>query len=597
MPRQKTRDADSLREPVSRLELAFVAALVLAGIALRLAFPSRIAVEHFDEGVYASNVWFESGVYPFRHLYAPWVLPFLAEVSILVFGPSGFGPTAACLFAGCGTTFSVWWISRAWFGRQAAVFSLALASFSDIHAVFSRMALTDALLVFWLVWAIYFLARALSGGRSRLPGGTRSGRAAPTHWKACLACGVFTGLAWWTKYNGWLPLAIGLAAIGVLAVIPATRGETLRRLLSWLVVAAIAAALIVPVWISLLPTGGYAPVAANHAKYVVGLVGWPASVEQQLANLAHFDGWASILAPVVGLGLAVCLSAEKKPEARAARAGIAVIASIFLIAAGTVGGSLAVSLCLALAACTWTLARATWHDAGDAQLVPSTILLVWLLGLLVATPYYTPYARLTLPLVAASWIGSGLAIAILTARSEMIQHALRRRVFEIPFVAGAVIALGPIFWYGPRVVERGVPAWQDHAGLQAVAREAVEKLGPRPGGEQPVFLVYGEPALFFHLRARGAEAAAIGDLGFAEHGRSKIPPATYLVIGPHARRDSEFLAAWKRVSDRFEPAGEFEYRPSDAVLLDTHHPRELPSRDDRTEKIEVYRLRPLESRL
>ena len=119
----------------------------------------------------------------------------------------------------------------------------------------------------------------------------------------------------------------------------------------------------------------------------------------------------------------------------------------------------------------------------------------------------------------------------------------------------------------------------------------MDRRGARQRGEQPVFLVYGEPALFFHLRAGGAQAATIGDLGFAEQRQSQLPPATFLMIGPHARRDGEFLAAWKRVAERFEPAGAFEYHPSDTVLLDTYHPRELRPVEIRTEKIEIYRFR------
>ena len=45
-----------------------------------------MAVEHFDEGVYASNIWFgpEAGYqYPMRRLYAPPLLPSLIEWSLI----------------------------------------------------------------------------------------------------------------------------------------------------------------------------------------------------------------------------------------------------------------------------------------------------------------------------------------------------------------------------------------------------------------------------------------------------------------------------------------------------------------------------------
>ena len=55
---------------------------VLAGAGLRLAFPSHMSVEHFDEGVYASSAWFgpdEGYQYPNGHLYAPPLLSRLIE--------------------------------------------------------------------------------------------------------------------------------------------------------------------------------------------------------------------------------------------------------------------------------------------------------------------------------------------------------------------------------------------------------------------------------------------------------------------------------------------------------------------------------------
>ena len=84
--------------PISRRELLFVVLISLLGLALRFWDLSAIAVEHFDEGVYASNLWFtaEEGYrYPDRHLYAPPLLPSLIEWSLLIFGTAGW---LYCLF-------------------------------------------------------------------------------------------------------------------------------------------------------------------------------------------------------------------------------------------------------------------------------------------------------------------------------------------------------------------------------------------------------------------------------------------------------------------------------------------------------------------
>ena len=72
-----------------RKEILLIATIVLLGTILRFAYPSRMAVEHFDEGVYASNIWFGEATnyqFPNRHLYAPPLLPYLIEWSVIFLG-------------------------------------------------------------------------------------------------------------------------------------------------------------------------------------------------------------------------------------------------------------------------------------------------------------------------------------------------------------------------------------------------------------------------------------------------------------------------------------------------------------------------------
>src|SRR5205807_908608 len=85
-------------------ELLVVAGVVLLGVALRIANPSRLAVEHFDEGVYASNLWFGEAnhyQYPGRFFYAPTLLPALIEWVFILAGPSNGGAIVISLVAGC----------------------------------------------------------------------------------------------------------------------------------------------------------------------------------------------------------------------------------------------------------------------------------------------------------------------------------------------------------------------------------------------------------------------------------------------------------------------------------------------------------------
>ncbi|MEO8498224.1 MAG: glycosyltransferase family 39 protein, partial [Planctomycetota bacterium] len=219
---------------LSTRELWLVAILLVLGVGIRLAFPSRMAVEHFDEGVYASNVWFgpESGhQYPMRRLYAPPLLPSLIEWS-MIFDEMGepashqvssLAPLMPSLVAGCLTLLLVWKMTREWFGPAAGLAALTLAALSDFHALYSRTALTEALLLLFFVAAVWMIKRAFSTGSYR-----------------CLGlAGLLTGLAWWTKYNGWLPLAVGFGGLVIGFVLDAgCRSRFVRLSGFWLGAAA-----------------------------------------------------------------------------------------------------------------------------------------------------------------------------------------------------------------------------------------------------------------------------------------------------------------------------------------------------------------------
>ncbi|MFN8855422.1 MAG: ArnT family glycosyltransferase [Planctomycetaceae bacterium] len=185
---------------VTPREAGLAIAITLVGIALRWVGISQCELSHFDEGVYASNVWFgpESGyAYPARHLYAPPLVPALIELSIAVLGPGGVAPLLPGLVCGCLLIPLVWWVGRQWFGTPAGLVAATLAALSGPHAYFSRTALTDTPLCLFLTAAVYLGGEWLQRGRG---------------WRL-LGAGVCAGLAWWTKYNGWLSLAIVAAAV------------------------------------------------------------------------------------------------------------------------------------------------------------------------------------------------------------------------------------------------------------------------------------------------------------------------------------------------------------------------------------------------
>src|SRR5262245_13960523 len=81
--------------PITRREWMLLVVVLVMGVGLRLMAMSRSAVEHFDEGVYASNVYFGAPdyAYPQRRFFGPPLLPALIEAGMIV----GLRPNVAAL--------------------------------------------------------------------------------------------------------------------------------------------------------------------------------------------------------------------------------------------------------------------------------------------------------------------------------------------------------------------------------------------------------------------------------------------------------------------------------------------------------------------
>src|SRR5262245_2313430 len=185
-------------------ELSLFALILVIGVIARVMALSRSAVEHFDEGVYASNIYFgpPDYAYPLQRFYSPPLLPALIETGIIAGLPPNVAALAPSFVAGCATIAALWWFGRSWFGPGVGVAAAALAALSPFHIAYSSTALTDVLLGLWLVLAVDAIGRSLVAGDLR--------------W--AVAAGLYTGAAWWTKYNGWLPLALEAAALPVLCL-------------------------------------------------------------------------------------------------------------------------------------------------------------------------------------------------------------------------------------------------------------------------------------------------------------------------------------------------------------------------------------------
>jgi 4-amino-4-deoxy-L-arabinose transferase-like glycosyltransferase len=523
-----------------------------------------MAVEHFDEGVYASNLWFgpEAGYqYPMRRLYAPPLLPSLIEWSLIfdrMGGPvshkvSQFAALVPSLLAGCLTLFVIWRMTREWFGPEAGLATLAIASLSDFHALYCRTALTEALMLLLFVASVWMLKRAFSTGS----------------YAALGLAGLLTGLCWWTKYNGWLPLAVGFGGLTIAFVVDARCRSRFVKLTAFgLGAAAIAFAVWSPYLRELQSYGGYGEVAANHRKYLVGFEGWASSLSQQYANLSHFDGWASC----ASVGIAVLVfGLSARPDRQQLRKIFAL--AVGLCAASAWLGSALVMFLLA----TWVICSALYRrwlnntaerDRDDLALY---FLAAWIGGLLITTPLYHPYPRLALPWLCALWIGAGFAISRLVETSVKPNDEQRG---AMRWGAAFVVCIFALLLALPRVAERGAPAWQSRTGWLPISKQIIAEVGNRTEAargnrDEAIVIVYGEPGLFFQLNVDGTQAY----LPIATLSSISKPPrdpsfATYLVIGPHAEQTAGFQEELARQATHLAMIAKYEYVPSDLVLSD-----------------------------
>jgi hypothetical protein len=607
-------------ESPTRVELLLVLVVVLVGFALRIALPARMAVEHFDEGVYASNYFFSGEKrdeqYPDQHLYAPPLVPLIIELAMVVFGTSNVVPMLVGVIAGGLTIPLVWWVGRRWFGPTAGLVAATLVALSDVHILFSRTALTDVPMCLFLIAAVHCFWVAQTS-RSRL---------------AVVLSGAFTGLAWWTKYNGWLPLAIGMAGVIPWKLIPLSmalpsgsasplnaRGtiwSLARALLIWGVVAVIALIVWGPWLWSLQTKGGYAAVAANHRGYLVGLAGWTAAFVAQARKLFLLSGSLTGCSALVAAVLALWRLRAADPRFTwnaMLRNDVIYLAFPVLALLCVIEGGVVILAFLGIVGAGIALARVI--EAGG-QAVDQTngglaawLLTAWILGLVVSVPLYTPYPRLTLPLLLATWLGLGVLADAVVNEIQRAAGAPKPEAKIEPLLSSrrpgrqALARARPILLLalGVGIVvsvtqrapwEQNIIGWQSRTGLAAqapmirddLARDAGVDL--QTGLDQFAVYTYGEPALLFQLRRSGCfYVKPVKDLGFAYPDAPAPRLPSYVAFGPQAWRTRGFGEQLAKALPRLKLVGKYRYAPSDVVVLDGP----LIRHDRRPEyEIEVY---------
>ena len=571
------RRSDDPGGAIHQTEWLLLAVLFVAGSLLRCWHPSHMAVEHFDEGVYASNLLFpQSGGYPYRQLYAPPLLPALLEGALILSGGAAGSVMWVNVLAGCLMIPSVWWIGRAWFGPLPALAAALLASFSGVHILYSRAALTDGLLCLWMLWGVYWAWRAIVSGRPA----------------AILLAGLFACLAWWTKYSGWLTLAVsGAGAAAWLVTSARTRAPVV--LVRWGVIAALTFVGWLPYLFDLQSEGGYAAVAANHAGYFVGVGNWVAGLLRQWANMRLIEGAIAPLAMIALFGLAVL--------SRGTLVGSADGLSRKLILALGLGGAVFVlGTGLPFLLLSGLGLRAALRDNSDpsgvARRLAGWMITAWIAGLTLSIPLYTPYPRLTLPWVVATWFGAGLGFEWLVARRAAGKEAETNSLAASPIRAQDWIGIGclPCALALSLLVVHVAPPWDDRRALQMIGREIHASL---PDSGQQIVYVLGQPGLFFHLgmsnpRPRDRVLFPGADLASLSPPDPAIGPVTmYVVFSPHtlARFDDPAAGiSWAEAT--LLPVEEWEYDASRLVLLNEHSVQTIEAGDAETFVIRLGRI-------
>ena len=607
---------DPREQPIARYELWAIVAITLLGAAVRFAFPSAMAIEHFDEGVYASNLLFpdQDYRYPDRHLYAPSLIPSLIEWSIIAFGDKGIAPMLPSLLFGTLTIPLIWWVGRQWFGPLSGIAAATLLSFSDFHIAFSRSALTDVPLCFWLLLAVYLFERTFRDHS----------------WPTAIAAGVTTGLAWWTKYNGWLPLAISLSGLMAWSLF-ARRDERhfFRHLALWAVAAATALLVWSPYWLSL--PNGYAEVARNHSQYLVGFAGWTDGSTRQRESLEAFNS----LLNCGGLVLVVAGGMWRFHFTGGVKSGTdsfspliqAIIVSCWVIGGVAIGGMYvtvnrlllihsANTLVVGLAIILATLFVLIWNRRklesestesrfGDSFLeitfrCSDWLVAAWVVGLTVSIPVYRPYPRLALLwLVGVILLFPGLyALGRQPSSVEPQPPTLKDRLWGgllVALMAAVACTLFPLP-HPPFKDSFAFRCWETRSQFREIARDvtgdalkAAQAANQKPiQNTQAVLYVYAEPGLFFHLPADGLAVQPAGNLNFVDIPATRKLP-TFLVTGPHAQRSKAFADEFAKRADQFELIASYPYDASDFVRLDDVSATQLRARREPLE-VRLYRV-------
>ncbi len=585
-------------------EWSLLGLILLAGFGLRAVHAERMAVEHFDEGVYASNFYCQppglpEEIFPRQHLYAPPLWPWILEWVLVFSGGNAHAVMWSNVVLGTVMILAVWLVAKSWCGPSGGLTAATLCACSDVHLFFSRTALTDVLLCLFMTLGVWLGWRAIRSGRP----------------VTIILAGLFAALAWWTKYNGWLTLAITGAGLCGWLIFSRPVGVSSKRLLArWLASAFVAGMLWSPVLWRLQSVGGYAAVAENHARYVLGWSAWGESLLRQLQALKHMQSLFGIAISITALGTFAAVRQIDRYETKG-RSFTGLILLGIAWTALALGGGIAIPMA---AAAVWgwrfretkqTSAEKTANqDDQRDPFIPLAVWMVaaWVISLTLVTPLYTPYPRLMLPWIVGLWFAVTMRLGMMGRSPNLGERKpdsppwgfVSKVAATLLIATGALLEIAGMRPRWPEV------AWQDRTSLarscpeivRAARRSLAEKPVPGisvPQGEplRAVFYTFADPALFYHLSAGRREGFSYlvqpsGTLDVVTSSLRDQRLGTFLVTGLYADSQVEQLASLEKHLELIE---EIPFQASDLVLLDEGPVETIADR--RRRFVRLYRVK------
>jgi len=530
---------------VSAVELIVVLTLAVSGLALRGWGISQVGLDHFDEGVYAlsaSGLVRSDGaplLYPEQAKFSPPVFFSLVALAYEVSGgPSDTAALAVNVLLGTATILLVWWIGRQWFDPPTGVFVAALVAFNEFHIAISRTALTDVAFLFFFALAVFAATRALATQRIT----------------AGILAGLLIGLAWNTKYHGWLVLPV----VGAALVFSWWRSQPPRlfekQSFKVLLVMGGAAALVYLPWLLFVENqpGGYAALALHHAALLDSH--WFSNLWRQLQSQMYLDGALNRSAPFIGLVGALLVDRQVAARSRKWSSAVVIVLAALVLSLGL----FATTVLLALLAVT-DLIRVN-------NPFPRVVVLVWFTAFLLLTPVYVPYPRLVLPLMLAAFLGAGQWLI------RLIRESKARTSPAWSGLAVTVAAIVAILAISSILSDPSNP-WTPSRSM-AVAANQMAKVIPQ-GTE---VRVVGEPSLAFYLDRAGRNAfCTIPDNEERIQTLAGSTNKLYLVTGIYSHRASALKEGIESLKGQLVPVAKFQIEPKDIRLLDDFAPPEARS--------------------